>query len=134
LLESDFVQICRAIVDQTLADFAVTFAAQASVCKYVVPEGYPEKSRVGDEVKLPQHLPAGVTLYLGSVDMKDHELVAAGSRTIGIVGVAATITEAEALCEQVATQVPGRFFHRADIGTSAAIARRVDHMNSLRLA
>jgi len=134
LLETDFVQICRAIVDQTLADFTVTFAPQASVCKYVVPEGYPENPRIGDAVELPRELPQGVTLYLGSVDMKDSALVAAGSRTLGIVATAPTISEAESLCEQVAAQVPGRFFHRGDIGTPAAIARRVEHMNSLRTA
>jgi phosphoribosylamine---glycine ligase len=134
LLETDFVQICRAIADQTLVDLSVTFAPQASVCKYVVPEGYPESPRIGAAVTLPRALPPGVTLYLGSVDMKDEQLVAAGSRTLGIVATAATISAAESLCEQVATQVPGLFFHRTDIGTDAAIARRVEHMNQLRSA
>jgi len=134
LLETDFVQICRAIVDRTLADLAVAFTAQASVCKYVVPEGYPDRARVGDAVTLPAKLPQHITLYLGSVDVKEEQLVAAGSRTLGIVATAATISAAETLCEQVATQVPGRFFHRADIGTPAAIARRVEHMQSLRSA
>jgi len=134
LLETDFVQICRAVTDQTLADLTVTFSPQASVCKYVVPEGYPDKARVGDAVALPRELPQGVTLYLGSVDMKEEQLVAAGSRTLGIVATAPTISAAETLCEQVAAQVPGRFFHRADIGTPAAIARRVEHMQSLRSA
>jgi phosphoribosylamine---glycine ligase len=134
LLETDFVQICRAVVDQTLAHLTVTFAPQASVCKYVVPEGYPEHSRVGDAVVLPLDVSPSVTLYLGSVDIKDSRLVAAGSRTVGIVAVAASIDEAEILCEEVVAQIPGRFFHRADIGTSAAIARRVEHMKSLRSA
>ncbi len=134
LLKTDFVQICRAIVDGTLAEVAVSFAAKASVCKYVVPEGYPEHSRAGDSIELPHELPQGVTLYLGSVDLRGGELIATGSRTLGIVSVAESIAEAEALCERVATQVTGRFFHRADIGTSTAIAKRVSHMNMLRLA
>jgi phosphoribosylamine--glycine ligase len=134
LLETDFVSICRAIVDRTLDQLAVVFARKASVCKYVVPEGYPEKPLVGDIVHVPAALPGNVTLYLGSVDNKDGELIATGSRTVGIVAVAETLTEAEALCEEFAAQVPGRFFHRADIGTAAAIARRVEHMDSLRSA
>jgi phosphoribosylamine---glycine ligase len=134
LLETDFVAICRAIAGQTLSQLDVSFASQASVCKYVVPEGYPEAPRVGDAVALPYDISPGVTLYLGSVDVKDSRLVAAGSRTLGIVAVAATIAEAELLCEEVAAQVPGRFFHRADIGTAALIARRVEHMKSLRSA
>ncbi|MEO7030206.1 MAG: phosphoribosylamine--glycine ligase [Acidobacteriaceae bacterium] len=133
LLETDFVQICRAIVDGTLAEVAVSFAPKASVCKYIVPEGYPENPRAGDSIELPHELPQGVTLYLGSVDLRDGELIATGSRTLGIVSVAGSVDEAEALCEQVATQVPGRFFYRADIGTAAAIAKRVSHMNALRL-
>ena len=106
LLETDFVHICRAIVEGTLADGAVTFASKASVCKYVVPEGYPEKPLTGEAVRLPASLPDNVTLYLGSVDIDNGELVAAGSRTVAVVGVADTIAEAEALCESVAIQIP----------------------------
>jgi phosphoribosylamine--glycine ligase len=134
LLETDFVRICRGIVDGTLADAPVEFASSASVCKYVVPEGYPESPRIGGVVEVPKAMPEGVTLFLGSVDAKDGELVATGSRTVGIVAVAGTIAEAEALCEQVAQQIPGKFFHRSDIGTDAAIARRVQHMKSVRMA
>jgi phosphoribosylamine--glycine ligase len=134
VLETDFVQICRAIANRTLADLTVTFTNCASVCKYVVPEGYPDNPRIGDPVDLPANLPAGVTLYLGSVDSRDGTLVATGSRTIGIVAVAKTITAADALCEQVALQIPGPFFHRTDIGTEALIDRRIDHMRQLRPA
>jgi phosphoribosylamine--glycine ligase len=31
-------------------------------------------------------------------------------------------------------QIGGPFFHRADIGTEAAIARRVEHMKAVRAA
>ncbi len=134
LLESDFVAVCRSIVDGTLAELPVRFAAEASVCKYVVPEGYPDKSLVGDAVELPELLPPGVTVYLGAVDGVAGKMVATGSRTVGIVALADTIAAAEALCEQTARQVPGRFFHRADIGTEATLQRRIDHMTSLRTA
>jgi phosphoribosylamine--glycine ligase len=134
LLETDFVQICRAIVDTTLASCAVSFAPQASVCKYVVPEGYPDNPRKGDAVLLPAELPQGVTTYLSAVDVKDGQLIATGSRTLAVVGTAATIAEAEAACERVVRQIPGLFFHRADIGTAPSIARRVEHMKAVRSA
>jgi len=132
LLETDFVEVCRAIVEQRLGDVSVEFAEQASVCKYVVPDGYPDSPRVGDSVVLPTELPAGVTLYLGAVDVNGSELVATGSRTVGIVGVAETIAVAERMCEGVAREIPGRFFHRADIGTAELIAKRVEHMKMVR--
>ena len=57
LLETDFVSICRAIVDRTLAETRLSSPRQASVCKYVVPEGYPDHPRKGDVVSLPLSLP-----------------------------------------------------------------------------
>jgi len=132
LLETDFVDLCRAIVEQELSGMRVQFARKASVCKYVVPDGYPDAPRVGDAVELPTKLPAGVTMYLGAVDVKGSELVATGSRTVGIVGVAETIADAEQMCEGVVQEIPGKFFHRADIGTAELIAKRVEHMKTVR--
>jgi phosphoribosylamine-glycine ligase len=134
LLETDFVEICRAIVDTTLADCNVRFSPEASVCKYVVPEGYPDNPRKGDVVRLPAELPESATIYLSAVDVKDGELIATGSRTVAVVGTAATIAESEAVCERVVRQIPGPFFHRADIGTGPSIALRVEHMKAVRLA
>ncbi len=134
LLETDFVAICRAIVDGTLASLAVTFAPQASVCKYIVPEGYPDTPRKGDVVTLPTDLPSNATLFLSAVDVKDGALIATGSRTVAVVGTAPTITEAEAVCEHVVQQIPGPFFHRTDIGTEPLIAQRLEHMKAVRSA
>ena len=134
LLETDFAEICRAIVNTTLADCVVKFSPKASVCKYVVPEGYPDNPRKGDELLLPAELPRGVTMYLSAVDVKDGKLIATGSRTLAVVGTAATIAEAEAVCERVVRKIPGPFFHRADIGTAPSIARRVEHMKAVRSA
>ena len=134
LLETDFAEICRAIVNSTLADCVVSFSPKASVCKYIVPEGYPDNPRKGDAVLLPAELPQEVTMYLSAVDVKDGQLIATGSRTLAVVGTAATIAGAEAACEQVARQIPGPFFHRADIGTAPSIARRVEHMKAVRSA
>ncbi len=132
LLQTDFVEVCRAVVDGTLASTAVVFASKASVCKYVVPEGYPDAPRKGDVVILPTDPIDDVTLFLGAVDSKEGELVATGSRTVAVVAIAETITAAEALCERAVRQIPGPFFHREDIGTAAAIERRVEHMKAVR--
>jgi phosphoribosylamine---glycine ligase len=134
LLQTDLVEICRAIVSGTLAEVDVRFSAQASVCKYVVPEGYPETPRKGDEVRLPEELPANATIFLSAVDVQHGKLIATGSRTVAVVGVGETLGDAEAVCEQVVRQIPGPFFHRTDIGTDLLIARRVDHMKRLRIA
>ena len=40
LLKTDFVDICRAIIDGTLKDLSIEFEKKATVCKYIVPKGY----------------------------------------------------------------------------------------------
>ena len=134
LLQSDLVEICRAIVSRTLTEVDVRFSNQASVCKYVVPEGYPDAPRRGDEIKLPEALPENAAIFLSAVDMFQGKLVATGSRTVAVVGIGETLGDAEAVCEQVVRQIPGPFFHRTDIGTDSVIAGRVDHMKRLRFA
>jgi phosphoribosylamine--glycine ligase len=133
LLQDDFVSVCRAIADRKLAQQPVRFAALASVCKYIVPEGYPDSPRKGDPVLLPVQLPAGVTLFLSAVDLKDGKLVATGSRTVAVVATGHTVAAAEQLCEHVTASLPGPYFHRADIGTAALIDRRMQHMAHLRV-
>jgi phosphoribosylamine--glycine ligase len=132
LLQADFVAVCRAIVEQTLADVDVTFAALASVCKYVVPAGYPDMPRKGDAVLLPGDLRSDTRLYLGAVDLRDEVLVSTGSRTVAVVAIAETIPEAELICEAFVKRIEGPFFHRADIGTAALIEKRVKHMAKVR--
>jgi phosphoribosylamine--glycine ligase len=104
----------------------------ASVCKYVVPEGYPDAPRKGDVVELPVDVPEGATVFLSAVDVRDGKLMATGSRTVAVVATGASLDEAEALCEGVVNEIPGPFFHRADIGTAKAIERRVEHMKAVR--
>jgi phosphoribosylamine--glycine ligase len=132
LLETDFLAVCRAIVEGRLDTLPVTFAAEASVCKYLVPEGYPDTPRKGDTVVLPKTLPRGATVYLSAVDVQNGQLVATGSRTVAVVATGNTIAEAEAQCENVVREIPGPFFHREDIGTAALLNRRAEHMKELR--
>jgi phosphoribosylamine--glycine ligase len=48
------------------------------------------------------------------------------------VGIADTISEAEIIAEKEISSIVGPLFHRTDIGTGAAIQKRIIHMNSIR--
>lgn len=132
LLDSDLLSIFRAITNGTLADLHTAFLHEASVCKYIVPEGYPDTPRKGDPVNLPSYTLPGVSIFLSAVDVRAGELIATGSRTVAVVARGRTIAEAEGSCERFASIIPGPFFHRRDIGTADALARRVQHMRALR--
>ena len=131
LLESDFIDICIGVADGTLNQVDVQFANKATVCKYAVPEGYPDNPVKGEpiDVSKVKNLDG---LFYASVDFKSTSLVEAGSRTIAIVGIADTISDAEALAEKEVSSISGPLFHRTDIGTDKIVQKRVDHMNSLR--
>jgi len=131
LLETDFVAICEAIIAGTLDQITVSFSSRASVCKYAVPEGYPDapvKGRAVDFSRVNQPR----NLYYASVDIVDNVLVEAGSRTAAVVGLADSLQEAEALAEEEIKSIAGPLFHRSDIGTTALVQKRVDHMRFLR--
>ena len=131
LLQSDFIDICNGIANGTLENVDVSFQNKATVCKYAVPEGYPDSPVKGEPIDV-----SGVTnsdgLFYASVDIQNGQLVEAGSRTVAIVGIADTISEAEAIAEKEVSSISGPLFHRIDIGTDPMIQKRIDHMNEIR--
>lgn len=131
LLESDFVDICMGIIKGNLDEVDVKFAKKATVCKYVVPEGYPENPVKGERIKV-NPLPEGVKMFYASVDDVNGELVLLGSRALAFVGIADNIEEAEKLAQKGAESVEGPVFYRSDIGTRELIERKVEMMKELR--
>ena len=128
LLETDFMDICNAIVAGSLADLKIVFANKATVCKYVVPVGYPNNPSKDFEVICNTKLDG---LYLAAVQEKDGIIVATGSRTAAFVGVDPNIVIAEQIAEKGATDIGGNLFHRKDIGTKDLIGRRKKHMKKV---
>jgi phosphoribosylamine--glycine ligase len=108
----------------------VSFSADATVCKYVVPEGYPENPAVGVPIALGDEGEARV--YYANVDERDGTLYTQTSRTLAFVGVASTIGEAERIAERGASSVSGAVRHRKDIGTRELLDRRIEHMRRIR--
>ena len=131
LLQTDFVDIFDAMVNGTLDTLQVDFAKKATVCKYVVPDGYPDSPRKGDVVDM-GGLSPDVPVFLGAVDVQNGALIATGSRTLAVVGIAHSITDAEKIAQAEVDKIKGAFFHRKDIGTADLINVRIDHMNDLR--
>ena len=131
LLESDFVDICNSIVDGTLDKCDAIFSSKATVCKYAVPEGYPDAPIKGEYIDISK-VENPDQLYLASVDFKDDILLESGSRTVAVVGIADTLQEAEAIAEDEIKQIVGPLFHRTDIGTAELVQKRIKHMITIR--
>jgi phosphoribosylamine--glycine ligase len=131
LLDSDFIEICNGITDGTLDNLDVKFQNKATVCKYAVPEGYPNSPVKNEQINVSKiENPDG--LFYASVDIQNGKLVEAGSRTVAVVGVADSISNAENIAEKEVSAIDGPLFHRSDIGTDMVIQKRINHMKSIR--
>jgi phosphoribosylamine--glycine ligase len=131
LLDSDFIAICNGIADGTLENVDVKFKNKATVCKYAVPEGYPDSPVKNEQINVSKiENPDG--LFYASVDIQNGKLVEAGSRTVAVVGLADSISNAEKIAEKEVSSVTGPLFHRSDIGTDTVIQKRINHMKSIR--
>ena len=131
LLESDFAKLCQSMVTGNLTEETVRFSPLATVCKYAVPNGYPD----APSTEMPIDICAvknKAQLYLASVHAVDGQIFATGARTAAYVGVADNISAAEEIAEREISGIAGPLFHREDIGTDKLIRKRIDEMRRLR--
>ena len=132
LLKTDFIELCKSIVDGNLKK--AEFEKKATVCKYIVPKGYPETAKAGqilnvNESKINEE---GALVYYAAVNQKDDKIFTSASRALGLVGIGDSIAEAEQICESVTRFVKGDIYHRRDVGTAELIQKRIDHMEKIR--
>ena len=142
ILKTDFVEVCEGILHGDLHKVKMAFDNKATVCKYVVPEGYPEHPAAGQKIEIKKIKTAApltlypqsstLKMYYASVDQKPDGLYLGTSRAVAFVGIAPTIPEAEKIAEAACGSVKGPVFHREDVGTAALIQKRVDMMKMLR--
>ena len=132
VLESDFLSLCVSMSEGTLSTHKVKFKNKATVCKYAVPEGYPDHPLKNFEIDI-SSVENKNNLYCAAVNIDDDgKLYATGSRTVAYVGIAESTTAAEQIAESEISSIKGSLFHRKDIGTSELINKRIEMMRQLR--
>lgn len=133
LLKTDFIDVCEAIINGTLNESLVVFEQKATVCKYVVPEGYPTKPQREVRISLDDIPPTSerLRIYYAAVNQQDDGLYLTGSRAVAFVGIGNDLAEAEEIAENAARRVKGPVRHRWDIGTSSLVQKRIDHMSKI---
>lgn len=130
LMETNFVDVCNAIINQELDKIKIKLRKKATVCKYLVPKGYPKKPALNEKIELGK-IPNGARIYYAAVEQKDDGVYTTSSRAIGCLGVADELDKAEKIAEEAAKSVKGKLFHREDIGTRSLIEKRIRHMKEI---
>ena len=132
VLKSDLLSIFGQMADGKITA-PPQFENKATVCKYLVPDGYPVKS-VADQplvINAGALAASGANVFYSSVYEKGGVIYTQSSRSIGLVGIADTISAAEKKAEAACSAISGKVWHREDIGTAALVQRRIDHLKQL---
>ena len=135
ILETDFVDICKSMIDGNLGRKKLKINNKSTVCKYVVPEGYGVKSMIGEKIFVNENEIAqtGSRLFYASVNKGNDYVYTTSSRSLAVVGISDSLTKAENICEKALKHVKGdHIFIRHDIGTPELIEKKIQHINKLR--
>jgi len=140
VLNTDFLEVLTAAREgESLPQ--LSFAPKATVCKYAVPAGYPTDPDAGAQVTVDEDSAAAAAadsdgdalLYYASVDDREDGIYTTTSRSFAVVGLADTISEAEAIAEEVLAVAGEEGLRiRHDIGKPDLVQQRIDHVAELR--
>ena len=131
LLKTPLAEVCKAIVEGNLDK--VEFNDKASVCKYIVPDGYPQTEHAGELIEVDEKAieKIGAKVFYAAVSAEDDGIHLSGSRALGIVASGDSIEEAEKIAEKACEFVKGNVYHRSDVGTPEIVLKRVNHMKEI---
>jgi fusion protein PurCD len=145
-LADDFVDVCYNMRDGNLRK--VNFVKKATVVTYKVPPNYGgystaypdriDKTEVDTAIDLTEAQKLAkkdwsIRVYPGSMELRDNENFALGSRTVAVVGLGDSIQEArEKSLEGIDAIKGGALWNRSDIAAKKHINQSVKHMGELR--
>lgn len=112
----------------------VEFEPSASVCKYLVPQGYPERKPDPVQVKIDERILAeeGTRMIYAGAEMSEGMVRATGSRFAAVLAIRSQIDEAEKAVERTLERLQLKGLrYRKDVATAALLQKRVDHMKEV---
>ena len=132
LLDTDFASVCSDIINGSLG--SVNFRKEASVCKYIVPEGYGSNPSPDATLVVNERYKEFSNLYYAAVNVEASGTISTTSSRAGaVVSTSSTIEAAEKKCEKGLEYITGNnLFVRHDIAKSHLIEKRIENMERIR--
>lgn len=94
-LESDFVDICKAIIDGNLNRNEIKWKNGSAACVVLASKGYPAKAETGDVIKgLENDFGDTVIFHAGTKKNETGEFVTSGGRVLGVTATAENLSDA----------------------------------------
>jgi phosphoribosylamine--glycine ligase len=95
LLDTDFVDICEAILDKNLASLKINWKKIFSVCVVLASGGYPRSFKKGFEIKgLDNIRDKSTMVFHAGTKFKNGKIVTSGGRVLDVVSIASDIKSA----------------------------------------
>lgn len=96
-LETDFVEICEAILNQTLDKLIITWKEGSSACVILASENYPKSPRLGDKIngliEANKHENT-VIFHAGTSKDSNGFFITSGGRVLGVTAIASNLPNA----------------------------------------
>ena len=116
-LETDIVDICEAIVDQTLDKLEIEWKKGSSACVVLAAENYPAQPRTGDKIIGLEKAEDVVVFHAGTKKDEDGDFITSGGRVLGVTAFGADSAEALDKAYRAVEQIKWKGMHyRKDIG------------------
>jgi len=111
------------------------FEKKATVCKYLVPPGYPQKLNQDLKVKFKEEeiKKQGVGLYYSCGKKKEYVFPVGSERGIALISKSEDIEEAYKKIENTIKKFSGDFHYRKDIGSKSLIREKTKEVNKTRI-
>jgi phosphoribosylamine--glycine ligase len=112
LLKKPLIDIGWEIVDGRLGSLG--FQEKATVCVYLVPNGYPNAPKKDRKVIINE--PRKSELFFASVHEENGQVRTTGSRAIALLAKESSVSEAREKVYSDIPEIKGELFYRKDIG------------------
>lgn len=131
LLKTNLLDICISIINGSLNKINICFEKKATVCKYLVPKGYPLNSLTDQEIIISDNLNyQDIYIYYANVELLNQKIYTTCSRSIAILGVGKSIYKAEKkISEYIIKNLKTNLYYRKDIGTKESISKKIKILN-----
>ena len=133
VLQNNLIDVISSLLKKSKA--SLSFGPYATVTKYIVPHGYPERDDCVLDIKL--HYDAlnkikGLNYYFSTHQDKKGRYLPGTERGIVFVGQENSIVNANKVVEKAIQTVEGDFFYREDIGTREMLDEKIKRISAMK--
>ncbi len=116
-LETDFLEICQAMLSQNLDKLEIKWKKGSSACVVLASDNYPAKPKIGDRIYGLENVNDTVIFHAGTAKDETGNFVTSGGRVLGVTAVGGDIDEALNKAYKVVNEISWEGMqYRKDIG------------------